>query len=383
MCRRNAEGGRRCPGCSSPEAQQAHNDRRSRNRAERREIVESAVVDGVDQDVVAALKASPPSVARAWREQRDQLGEPEVASVEDAFTRRYGTVEEKIAAFQDELNKKIQTLGEDKNWLAYLGTMSRFHRYSLNNQLLILIQRPDATQVAGFNKWKELGRHVCRGERGMSILAPQVVRSALKDENGAPVLGKDGKPLKSQRVVGFKAVKVFDIAQTDGKPLPQPPGANLSEEPPAGFREDLEKAVRDAGYSVVYSDSIAAEGATNPKEQTVTIASRLTPALQAATLAHELGHIRAGHLERTAEYHTGHGGQRGQMEIEAESIAYAVCRANGMSTQLGDASGSYVAGWSRSAPEGAVKESAQRVSAVVKEILTSSGWRNIDEGEAA
>lgn len=379
MCRSDADGGRRCPGCGSAEALAAHNERRAANRAHKQDVIGAAVEAGVDEKVIETLKSSPPSVAKAWGEQQSTLGPGDPGVDERSaspFSQRYDTMEEKLDAFRTELEERIESLGEDQNWRSYLQTMSKFHHYSMANQLLIQAQRPGAALVAGFNRWKEMGRHVVKGERAITIFAPRTVSSMLEDANGAPVLGENGKPVRASRVVGFTTASVFDVSQTDGEPLPTP-HAEISEEPPEGFKDDLESAVRSSGYEVEYSDEIRADGLTNPQTKKVLISSRLSPAMQAATLAHELGHIKAGHMERTSDYHTGHGGQRGQMEIEAESIAYSVCRANGMTKQLGDASGTYISGWARAAGKAAVKESAQKVSSVVKEILGAEGWRNL------
>lgn len=384
MCRSDAEGGRRCPGCSSPQALTAHNERRARNREHKREVIAAAGAAGVEDRIIETLRTSPPSVARSWGEQQEVLGPGDPAVQEhptSAFSQRYDSMEEKLEAFRAELDSRIASLGEDEHWQSYLHTMSKFHRYSMANQILIQAQRPGASLVAGFNRWKEMGRHVIKGERAISIYAPRTVRQYDEDENGKRVVGEDGKAKASTKVVGFTTASVFDVSQTDGDPLPTA-HAPITEEPPAGFKDDLESAVRSSGYEVEYSDSIAQDGLTDPTSKKVVIATRLSPAMQAATLAHELGHIKAGHLERTAEYHTGHGGQRGHMEIEAESIAYAVCRANGMSKKLGDASGTYISGWARSAGQAAVRESAQKVSAVVKEILGAEGWSNMKTVQA-
>lgn len=386
MCRSEAEGGRRCPGCSSQAARAAHNARRATNRTRKQEVIAAAIDAGAEPDVVQALRTSPPSVAKAWSEQQSMLGAGAGApgvqeSTSSPFSQRYDTMEEKLQAFRNELEERIAGLGEDRQWQNYLQTMSKFHHYSMANQLLIQAQRPGATMVAGFNRWKEMGRHVVKGERAITIYAPRTVSQILEDANGNPVLGEDGKPKRVKKVVGFSTASVFDVSQTDGEALPTP-HAEISEEPPAGFKEDLESAVRASGYEVEYSETIHTDGATNPATKKVVISSKLNPAMQAATLAHELGHIKAGHLDRAAEYHTGHGGQRGHMEIEAESIAYSVCRANGMSKRLGDASGTYISGWAKAAGKAAVKESAQRVSSVVKEILGDEVWRNMKTAQA-
>lgn len=379
MCRDLLEGGRRCPGCGSVSSLKAHNERRVANREMKREVVAEALEAGVDERVVETLKSSPPSVARRWSDQQAVLGagDPGVDELSPSpFAQRYDSMEEKLEAFRAELEERILALKDDQHWQGYLQTMSKFHHYSMANQLLIQAQRPDASVVAGFNRWKEMGRHVVKGERAITIYAPRTVNEIVEDAAGNPVIGEDGKPRRATRVIGFTTASVFDVSQTEGEPLPSP-HAEISEQPPAGFKEDLESAVRSSGYEVEYSDQIRADGLTNPETKKVIISSKLSPAMQASTLAHELGHIKAGHLDRGAEYHTGHGGQRGPMEIEAESIAYSVCRANGMSKRLGDASGTYISGWARAAGDAAVKESAQKVSSVVKDILGTEVWRNM------
>jgi antirestriction protein ArdC len=311
----------------------------------------------------------------------DQQAAPE-APAEDsdnAFKRRYDSMEEKLEAFHAELEKAVTDLDTDENWLAYLDTMSKFHRYSFQNQMLIALQRPGATHVAGFNKWKEMGRHVNKGERGISILAPKTIRETEKDAAGKPSLDAKGKPVKRTKVIGFTTATVFDVAQTDGDPLPSIQ-RELSETPPLGFVQNLEDSIRRTGYEVSYEEITGgAHGYTSPTEKRVVIDSRLTPGSQAATLAHELGHIQAGHMERISEYHTGHGGHRGAIEVEAESVAYALCRNAGMKTPA-ETAGTYVAGWARAErdPE-VVKKSAQAVCKAVKEILSDPAWKQDDE----
>lgn len=371
MCQDRAHGGRRCPGHTSPAARQAHNQRRVENRARRREAVALAKETGASPAVLTGVQDAPPSVAKEWMSS---------ATAENPLARRFGSLDEKLEAIHSELEAKIANLGNDEHWQTYLDTMSRFHHYSPSNQLLIQIQRPGATLVAGFNKWKDMGRHVQKGERGISILAPKTIREKVLDSNGDPIRDENGKFVKKSRVVGFTSATVFDVAQTDGKELPRP-HAELSEEPTPAFQEDLKVAVQDAGFTIQYTEGMPGDGSTNPITKVVQINSRLTPAMQAATLAHELGHIKAGHLERTTEYHVGPGGQRGSMEVEAESIAYAICRANGMSTKIGDASGTYIAQWAKAAGPDVVKKSAQKVSSVVKQILGEGSWQNMPGNE--
>ena len=291
---------------------------------------------------------------------------PSIVERDSVFTQKYDTVDDKLAALQGEIAGHVEALADDEKWHAYLDAMSQFHRYSFGNQMLIALQTGGrATRVAGFNKWKELDRSVIKGEKGIAILAPKMIRKAAEDSNGKPVIGADGKPVKRQQCVGFTTATVFDISQTEGKDLPDD-GMTLTETPPEGFKADLEKAITDSGYTVSYEDIRGgARGYTSPMEKKVVIQAGMTPANEVSTLAHELGHIKAGHTERTDEYHTGDGGERRSMEVEADSISYVLCRSNGMTPQVGAKTGRYVAGWGGAGPE-AVKASAEVVQKTVK-----------------
>lgn len=298
---------------------------------------------------------------------------------ENPFRKKYDTMEEKLAAYQDELDKGIEALQNDEDWHRFLDNMSQFHSYSFANQMLIGMQKPDAILVAGFNKWKEMGRHVMKGEKSISILAPKMRTIPRLDANGNPVLDDNGKPIKDRRPVGYTTVSVFDVSQTDGEKLPTDGGARLvSETPPEGLQEDLENAIRKEGFTVSYEKlPPGLNGATSPNG-TVVIRDDLPEGARVKTLAHELGHIKAGHLQEMEKYHTGHGGRRGAAECEAESIAYVVLRSNGMSPGVGkDYSFKYIAGWGT---DGAVpKESAERVAGAVRSILGEHSFRNVQQ----
>lgn len=303
---------------------------------------------------------------------------PSVVTKESIYTRKYDSQEEKLAAIHRELEDMVGALSDDEQWNDYLDTMSKFHRYSAYNQLLIAVQtKGEATQVAGFNKWKEMERSVKKGEKAITILAPKRVTVTEKDANGKPVLGADGKPNKQSKIVGFTTASVFDVSQTEGKDLPDGGDGVLSETPPEGFKEDLEAAIAESGYKLTYEDiSGGARGYTSP-EGKVVVQQGMTPADTARTLAHELGHIRAGHMDRLAEYHEGHNGNRGAMEVEAESIAYVTLRANGMSPEVGGKSSRYVAGWGGTDGE-QVRKSAEHVQKTVKGLLGSGRFRNAE-----
>ena len=137
---------------------------------------------------------------------------------------------DRLKEITDSIEKGIQELFQSEKYRQYLRTMSRFHKYSVNNTMLIYMQRPDATHVAGFNKWRDqFGRNVLKGEKGIRIIAPTPYKKKVEEiktdpETNAPILDADGKAIieeKEIRIPMFKVVSVFDVSQTAGKPLPQ------------------------------------------------------------------------------------------------------------------------------------------------------------------
>lgn len=324
--------------------------------------------------------------AAAHTESALALETPAAESIVDrdsVFTQRYDTMDAKLAAIHSELENAVTRLGDDAEWQHMLDTLSRFHNYSFSNQMLIALQTGgEATRVAGFRKWKEVDRQVRKGEKGITILAPKMIRKQDTDTNGKPVVGADGKPVQRPVVVGFTTATVFDVSQTDGEDLPDLDAMTiLSDAPPPGLREDLEAAITDAGYAVSYSDDMPgnARGYTDPSGKKVVIKSGMSDANQVSTLAHELGHINAGHMDRMDEYHQGHNGSRGAMEIEAESVSFALCAVNGFNSSK--KASRYVAGWGNTNPE-RVRQAADTVAKTVKKTLGSGRWRNM-EGAAS
>ncbi len=289
------------------------------------------------------------------------------SEVGDGAPRRVAAFADKATRTEDirrEIDEAIRELGTGQRWQELLEFGQRFHRYSLNNQLLIMAQRPDATRVAGFNKWKELGRSVNKGEKAIWIYAPLVRKVEVEDDAGRR---------KESRVVGFKVVPVFDVSSTSGQPLPEPPVVpynRASGDAPEGMREELSAQVEEHGYTLVYRDlgdgPAIPDGSTDPANKTVTINTQHSEAHQAKTLAHELAHIELGHLERTGEYHTRAGGQRSTMEVEAESVAYGIGRRYGLRAK-GD-SFAYIDGWASGNPD-KVHQTAEAVCKSTDRIL--------------
>jgi antirestriction protein ArdC len=199
--------------------------------------------------------------------------------------------------------------GKSETLLRYLEVMARFHHYSFGNCMLILVQRPEATHVAGFRTWKKLGRYVKKGEQGIGILAPLVYRRKAEDDE------EEGAALR-----GFKVVHVFDASQTDGDDLVETAGIHGD---PGEKIERLEELIRGCGISLDYAPlSLGVKGASTGGR--VTVQPGLAPAERFAVLTHELGHELLVHSKRHHET------TKKIRETEAEAVAYVVCRAVGL-----------------------------------------------------
>ena len=213
----------------------------------------------------------------------------------------------------EELNQALER-GHSEGLRKYLTAMARFHRYSLCNLMLILSQRPDATRVAGYQAWKQFGRYVKKGAKGILIFAPILRKQATEDacqEESAKV------------AVGFRPVYVFDLADTDGQPLP---GFAKTEGNPAGYAERLKEFVAQRNIRLEYSDAIyPAQGLCSPGK--ITLLPGQSPAEEFATLAHEVAHAILHQHERRAET------TKRIRETEAEAVAFVVCESIGLQAQ--------------------------------------------------
>ncbi len=211
-----------------------------------------------------------------------------------------------IAQLMDALER-----GQSDTLKTYLRVMSKFHRYSWNNILLIHSQRPDATQIAGFQAWLKLGRYVRKGEKGIAILAPMLGRKKSDDD-----LSEDERT----RLFGFRAAHVFDVSQTDGAALPS--FATVQGDP-LGYRDRLERFVTGQGIALSYDARIApAKGMSSGGK--ITLLPDLPSAEHFSVLAHEVAHELLHRGERRhATTHT-------IRETEAEAVAFVVSSAIGL-----------------------------------------------------
>jgi hypothetical protein len=251
----------------------------------------------------------------------------------------------------EELSQALEA-GHSEKLREYLGAMARFHRYSWHNVMLISSQRPDATHVAGFNTWKQLGRFVKKGAKGIMILAPIVHKKSKEDVSDEE---------QTQTAVTFRAVFVFDQGDTDGKPLAE---LSSAEGDPSGYTEKLKQFVAQRGIQLEYSDSIyPAQGQCSSGK--ITLLPGQTAAEEFNTLAHEVGHLLLLHTqERRAET------TKCVRETEAEAVAFVVCEAIGLKARN---SADYIHLYSGSKETlGASLECIQRTSAEILAAIASS-----------
>ena len=211
--------------------------------------------------------------------------------------------------------------GNSEQFTAFLNAMSRFHKYSFGNIMLIMAQRPDATRVAGFHTWKSLGRTVKKGEKGLLIIAPMLLKS--KEEEDKP----DSQDRPRLR---FRAVHVFDIAQTEGDPLPEP--ARVGGDPGEAL-DRLETAIRSSGITLEDSEDLAgAEGVSTGGR--ILIRPGQDPAERFSTIVHEWAHELLHQIEGTERP------PKVVRETEAEAVAFVVGLSIGLDT--GTASADYI-----------------------------------------
>lgn len=293
------------------------------------------------------------------------------------------TNKDRMREIVDSIENGIKELFESDKYRKYLATMSRFHRYSVNNTMLIYMQRPDATHVAGFNKWRDqFGRNVLKGEKGIRIIAPTPYKKKVEEiktdpETNAPVLDADGKAIieeKEIRIPMFKVVSVFDVSQTSGKPLPQL-AADLS-----GNVQQYEvfmEALRRASPVPIEIKPVArdTDGFFSINAQSITIRAGMSEVQTVCAAVHEIAHAKLHDYEHMTEL--ADDGEtilvpgeksRNTEEVEAESISYAVCQYYGIET--GENSFGYIATWSKGKELKELRASLETINKTASELIT-------------
>lgn len=278
-----------------------------------------------------------------------------------------------LETMHTQLAEKVAALASGDAWASWLRFANSFHRYSFSNTLLIWSQKPQATMVAGYRAWQARGRQVRRGETAIKVYGPVTRRDPKLDPQGRPVRDAAGQPVTEVRMVGVKPVSVFDVSQTDGDPLPEPPEAKLlTGEAPPGLWDALKAFVEAQGYTVSRGDCDGANGVTIFDTRQVRVRADLDDSAACKTLCHEAAHAVLHHPERREPLAC-----RGVVEVEAESVAYLVAAAHGLNTS--QYTFNYVAGWAHQAAtshgpsvEDIIKATGQRVISTADRILQTT-----------
>ena len=236
-----------------------------------------------------------------------------------------------IKAITEQLEQGVKEVFTSDKYIEYLRFMSKFTSYSFNNTMLIFMQKPNASLVAGYKSWQQKGRQVRKGEKAITILAPCPHKKEIEDENGE-------KQIVSW--TSFRAVSVFDVSQTDGDEIPQGCCVMLAGKV-EGFTELIAKLESVSPVSVSYENiEGGANGYFSNKEKRIVIQEGMSEQQTIKTLVHEISHAILHDSEEGEEREA----DRNTREVQAESVAYTVCSMLGLDTS--DYSFGYVAGWS-------------------------------------
>ena len=287
------------------------------------------------------------------------------------------TEKQKVKEITDRLEEGLKELFESEKYKSYLSTMSKFHNYSFNNTLLIAMQKPEATLVAGYQAWqKNFNRHVNKGEKGIRILAPapykiKEERDKLDPVTGEVMLDKDGMPQTEEveiKIPAFRAVSVFDVSQTDGEPIPELEAKELLSTV-EGY-EDFVKAVTyvapaPIGFEDIPGDS---KGYFSTEENRIAVQEGMSESQTLKTMVHETAHSMLHSKEVNKEDILAPSKDRNTKEVEAESIAYTVCQHFGIDTS--DYSFGYIAGWSSGKDMKELKSSLDTIRRTSSELIT-------------
>ena len=290
--------------------------------------------------------------------------------------------QEKIRQITDKLEQGVHQIFESDNYRAYLSTMAKFHSYSLNNTILIAMQKPGATLVAGYTAWqKDHDRHVKKGEKGIQIIAPSPYkvkqeRDALDPKTGKPQMDAQGNPLKEIIEVerpAFKVATVFDISQTEGKELPSI-GVNELSGGVEGYEALFDALKATCPVPIAFEDiPSGAKGYYHTEDHRIALQEGMSQMQTVKTLIHEMSHERmhSHEKEKPVEERL----SRRSMEVEAESVAFVVGTALSaehpeLKLDFSDYSFGYIAGWSSGKETAELKASLGRIQATASEMIS-------------
>ena len=286
---------------------------------------------------------------------------------------------EKLKEITDRLEQGITELFDSERYKEYLRVMSKFHNYSFNNTLLIAMQKPDASLIAGFNAWKNnFGRNVMKGQKGIKILAPSPFKIKKEMEKIDPqtqkaIIGKDGKPVTEEKEItipAFKVVSVFDVSQTEGRELPDIAVNMLTGD--VEHYKDVFAALEKTSPVPVGFEKIesGAHGYYHLEDKRIALDEGMSELQTLKTLIHEIAHAKLHDIDLNAPLEDlENRPDRRTREVQAESIAYTVCQHYGLDTS--DYSFGYVAGWSAGRELAELKSSLETIRSAAAEIINS------------
>ena len=276
---------------------------------------------------------------------------------------------EKLKEITDRLEQGITELFDSERYKEYLRVMSKFHNYSFNNTLLIAMQKPDASLVAGFSAWKNnFGRNVMKGQKGIKIIAPSPFKirqevEKIDPHTQKPIIGKDGKPVteeKGIKIPAYKVVSVFDVSQTEGKELPDIAVDELTGD--VDRYKDFFAALEKTSPVPIAFENIegGSHGYYHLEDKRIAINEGMSELQTLKTTIHEIAHAKLHDIDLNAPKDEQQPRvDRRTREVEAESVAYTVCQHYGLDTS--DYSFGYVAGWSSGRELSELKSSLETI----------------------
>ena len=285
---------------------------------------------------------------------------------------------EKLKEITDRLEQGIAELFDSERYKEYLKVMSKFHNYSFRNTVLIAMQKPDASLVAGFSAWKNnFERNVMKGQKGIKIIAPSPYKikqemQKIDPHTQKPIIGKDGKPVTEEKEVtipAYKVVSVFDVSQTEGKELPDIAVDELTGD--VDRYKDFFAALEKTSPVPIAFENIegGSHGYYHLEDKRIAINEGMSELQTLKTAIHEIAHAKLHDIDLNAPKDEQPPVDRRTREVEAESVAYTVCQHYGLDTS--DYSFGYVAGWSSGRELSELKSSLETIRSAAAEIINS------------
>ena len=285
---------------------------------------------------------------------------------------------EKLKEITDRLEQGITELFDSERYKEYLKVMSKFHNYSFRNTVLIAMQKPDASLVAGFSAWKNnFERNVMKGQKGIKIIAPSPYKikqemQKIDPHTQKPIIGKDGKPVTEEKEItipAYKVVSVFDVSQTEGKELPDIAVDELTGD--VDRYKDFFAALEKTSPVPIAFENIegGSHGYYHLEDKRIAINEGMSELQTLKTAIHEIAHAKLHDIDLNAPKDEQPRVDRRTREVEAESVAYTVCQHYGLDTS--DYSFGYVAGWSSGRELSELKSSLETIRSAAAEIINS------------